>query len=160
MSRSSMSPAAISPVWTPDLPASTRTVVAKTRNHLVRLLATLAEIDARRLYRRAGHATLYAYVRKELAHDDREACERVLAARAARRFPVLFEAIADGRLHLAAVNLLEPHLTEQTVEALVAAATHKTEAEIDQLLSKRVRRPTRRPVSRQISLPFPCLLRS
>jgi len=134
--------------------------VVKSRNHLVRLLATLAEIDARRLYRRAGHATLYAYVRKELAHDAEEACGRVLAARAARRFPVLFEAIADGRLHLAAVNLLEPHLTEETVDALVTAATHKTEAEVDKLLSKRVRRPTRRAVSRQICLPFPCSRRS
>jgi hypothetical protein len=160
MSRSSTSLSSLSPSSHADLPESTRTVVAKSRGHMARLLATLAEIDARRLYRRAGHPTLYAYVRTELAHDDREACERVLAARAARRFPVLFEAIADGRLNPSAVNLLEPHLTEETVEALVAAATNKTEAEIDQLLSKRLRRPKRRAVARQISLPFPCSLRS
>jgi hypothetical protein len=132
------------PLAPAELPERTRVLVAKSRNHLARLLATLAEIDGRRLYRRAGHQTLYSYVIRELDHDHEEACGRILAARAARRFPVLFEALADGRLHLAAVNLLEPHLTEEWVESLIPAAAHKTEAEIDKMLSRHLRAPTRR----------------
>jgi hypothetical protein len=36
---------------------------------------------------------------------------RIEAARAARRFPVLLDLLAEGSLHLTAIGLLAPHLT-------------------------------------------------
>jgi len=63
------------------------------------------------------------------------AARRIQAARAARRFPAIFDAVAEGRLHLTA-GLLAPHLTEGTAEELLAAATHKTKSEIEQLLAE------------------------
>jgi len=45
-------------------------------------------------------------------------------------------AIADGRLHTAAVCLLAPHLTAQNVDQLIAAMTHRREGEIKAMLKE------------------------
>ena len=47
-----------------------------------------------------------------------------------RHRPTIFAAIADGRLNLTAVLMLAPHLTDDNVGELVAAATHRSRAEI------------------------------
>jgi 5-methylcytosine-specific restriction endonuclease McrA len=65
----------------------------------------------------------------------------VQSARAARRFPALFTALAEGRLHLAGVVMLAPHLTPENSEELIAAATHRTKAEIELLLAQHFPRP-------------------
>jgi hypothetical protein len=44
-------------------------------------------------------------------------------------------------LHLAAVVLLAPHLTDETADELIAAASHATKAEIGLLLAQRYPRP-------------------
>ena len=69
-----------------------------------------------------------------------EAGRRIRAARFGRSFPALFPALADGRLHLTAVNLIGPHLTKTTVDEWIAAATHKTRAEIQALIALRRQR--------------------
>ena len=63
------------------------------------------------------------------------------AARAARCFPEIFTAVADGRLHLSAVVLLAPHLTEKTASDLIAAAAHRSKSEIKELLVARTPQP-------------------
>ena len=60
-----------------------------------------------------------------------------VTARAARRLPVLFEALAEGRLHLGAIGLLAPYLTPENADDLLRAAAHKTKAEIEELLARR-----------------------
>ena len=65
----------------------------------------------------------------------------IRAARTARRFPVIFSAVADGRLHLSAVVLLTPHLTSANAAELVAAAAHQTKSETQQLLARRFPKP-------------------
>ena len=50
-------------------------------------------------------------------------------------------ALADGRLHLSAVILLAPHLTEETAGDLPAAAAHRSKSEIEQLLAERFPKP-------------------
>ena len=64
------------------------------------------------------------------------AFKRIRAARTARRFPAIFAAVADGRLHLSAVVMLAPHLTEDTVDELLTAAIHKSKSEIEELLAE------------------------
>ena len=53
----------------------------------------------------------------------------------------MFAAVADGRLHLAAVCLLAPHLAPDNADELLAAAAHRTKAELEQLLAERFPRP-------------------
>ena len=49
--------------------------------------------------------------------------------------------MAENRLHLSGVCLLVPRLTEDTAAELLAAAMHKSKAEIERLLAERFPRP-------------------
>src|SRR6059036_414628 len=89
------------------------------------LLADIAEYDDRKLYRPAGYPSMFEYCVRHLRRSEPAAYKRIRVARAARRFPVIFDAIAEGRLHLSGVVLLAPHLTEDTAEDLLAAAESK-----------------------------------
>src|SRR5262249_37758408 len=85
-------------------------------------LADLDEIDRRQLYRPAGYSSLFAYCLGELPLSEDAAYKRIQAARAARRFPTIFEAVAAGRLHLTAVGLPAPPLTPGKAAPALAAA--------------------------------------
>ena len=112
-------------------------LAARDRETTAWLLAHIAEVDARKAYAPAGHASLFAYCVEELRFSEDAAYKRIQAARAARQFPILFQAVAEGRLHLTAVCLLAPHLTAQNVEALVEAATNRKKFEIEAALAAR-----------------------
>jgi hypothetical protein len=105
------------------------------------LLAHLSEVDARKLYLALGHPSMFAYAVEGLRFSESAAYRRIHAARAARKFPRLFTIVAEGRLHLAAVCMLAPHLTEANFEELVAAATHRSKAEVEQWLAVRFAPP-------------------
>jgi 5-methylcytosine-specific restriction endonuclease McrA len=120
---------------------SLATLVSRDRVTTAEILAHMAEVDARKLYRQAAYPSMYAYGVGELRMSEDAAYKRIQAARVARRFPAVFTAVADGRLHLSAVCLLAPHITEDTAAELLAVATHKTKSEIEQLLAQRFPRP-------------------
>ena len=115
--------------------------VSQDRTTTSRMLAQIAEVDLRRLYVPAGYDSMYLYCVRKLHMSEDVAYKRICAARAARRFPAIFTALADGRLHLSAVVMLAPHLSPQTAEELLAAATHQTKAELELLLAQRFPSP-------------------
>jgi hypothetical protein len=84
---------------------------------------------------------MYLFCVQELRMSEDMACKRICAARAARRFPAIFEAVAEGRLHLSAVVTLAPHLTPETAGGLLAAAAHQTRVGIELLLAERFPKP-------------------
>ena len=118
-----------------------RTVVVNEQVATAIVLDHIAEFDHRRLFRPAGYASMFAYCVGRLHLSEVAAYKRIRAARAARRFPAIFDAIAEGRLHLSAVVLLAPYLTEATSGELLAASVHRTRAEIERLLAERYPRP-------------------
>jgi len=101
------------------------------------LLAHLAEVDMRRLYAPAGYPSMHAFCVERLGFSDDAAYRRIRAARAARQFPALFTAVSRGRLNLAVVSLIAPHLTYGNVDALIEAGTHKRKAEVEEFLAER-----------------------
>ncbi|TMQ64128.1 MAG: HNH endonuclease, partial [Candidatus Eisenbacteria bacterium] len=103
-------------------------LVARERTTTATLLAHLAEVDARRLYLPAAYPSMYAYCVQELRLSEDAAYKRIQAARAARQFPTLFAALADGRLHLSAVVLLAPYLNQENIDELLAAAADKSKS--------------------------------
>ena len=121
----------------PSLLERSDTDAGRERSGTADLLADIAEVDERRSYLGAGYPSLFAWCVGRLRLCDQAALKRIQAARAARRFPAIFKAVAEGRLHLTAVVLLAPHLTEHHVEELLAAATDKTVDEIEQILVAR-----------------------
>jgi 5-methylcytosine-specific restriction endonuclease McrA len=112
-------------------------LAAQHRATTAQLLAHLAEVETRHLHLRAGYDSMKAYCVGELHFSEDAARKRVHAAHVAREFPVLFEAVADGRLHLTAIRILAAHLSPANVDELVEEATHKTNSEIELLLARR-----------------------
>ena len=118
-----------------------RSLVARDRLHSAELIAHLAEVERRKLYRPAGYSSLYVYCAHELHMSEAVAYKRIRAARVVRRFPFVLEAIADGRLHLDALKRLARSLNEQNVKELVEAASHRTTREVELLLAERFPKP-------------------
>ena len=112
-------------------------LVARDRATTAELLAHIGEVDARQLDRPAAYPSMFAYCVGELRLSEDAAFKRIQAARAARRFPALFAALADGRLPLSGLVLLAPHLTEDTADELLTAATHRSKAVIARWLAER-----------------------
>ncbi len=115
--------------------------VSRERTATTVVLAHIAEVDARRLYAPAGYPSMFSYCVGELHLSEDAAFKRIRAARTAREFPAIFAALADGRLHLAAVVLLTPYLSAGSADELIVAATHRSKTEIEQLLAKRFPQP-------------------
>lgn len=106
------------------------------RHSTARLVASLAELDARRLYLGQGCSSLFTYCTQVLHLSEHAAYGRIEAARAARRFPVILDRLRDGSIHLTAVSLLAPHLTVANHAELLEAARHKTKREVEQLVAR------------------------
>jgi hypothetical protein len=105
------------------------------------LIALIAEIDLRRLYLPAGYPSMCAYCVQKMRLPREAALKRIHAARAARQYEAILDALAEGRLNLTGVQLLAPRLTPENADELLAAATCKTKDEIQQLLAARFPRP-------------------
>jgi 5-methylcytosine-specific restriction endonuclease McrA len=101
------------------------------------ILVLLAEADLRKMYLDEGYPSMHAYCIGFFHFSRDVASQRIHAARAARDYPVLFTAVEEGRLHLSAVRLIAPHLTPDNVDELVAASTHRTCEEIEELIVRR-----------------------
>src|SRR5258706_1100744 len=115
--------------------------VWRERGATAELLAHIAEFDARRLYLPAAYPSMFAYCIGELHLSEDAAAKRIQAARIARKCPVVFAALAEGRVHLSGVCLLAPHLAPEDAAELIAAATHKSKPQIEQLVAERFPRP-------------------
>lgn len=107
------------------------------RTTTANLLLYLAEVDRRRLYRDAGFPSLFEFCVRQLHFSEDVACNRIQAARIARAYPFLSDAIADSRIHLSAIRMLAPHLTSANAQELVAAASGRRKWQIERLLAER-----------------------
>jgi hypothetical protein len=105
------------------------------------MLTRIAEAEERRLFLQAGYSSMHGYCVHELHFSEGVAYKRIEAARTARRFPGVLTALAEGRVHLRAVLMLAPYLTSGNADELLAAATHKTRFELQQVLAERFPRP-------------------
>jgi len=118
-----------------------RTIVSRDRATTAELLALIAEVEARQLYLPMAYSSMFVYCVKELRFSEDVAYKRLRAARAAREFPQIFTAVAEGRLHVSGIVLLKPHLNSETVVELLQAAEHKTKSEIELMHARRCPQP-------------------
>ena len=117
------------------------THLSENRASTATLLADPGEVEERKLYVPAAYPSMHLYCVNELHMSEEPTWKRLRAARAAREFPAIFPALADGRLHLTAIVLLARRLTAETAHELLAAATHKRKSEIERLLAERFPKP-------------------
>lgn len=111
-------------------------LIGRDRGTTAEIVAHIAEMDRRGSYAPA-YASMHAYCLGRLHLSEDAAYKRIQAARAAREFPLLLQALANGLLNLSSVCLLAPHLSSENVVGLVAMATHKSNADIRQRLAER-----------------------
>jgi hypothetical protein len=105
------------------------------------VIAHIGEFDSRELYLPAGYPSMYQYCVQELKFSEDEAYKRIEVARVAMRFPEIFPALAERRLHMTAVLKLAPHLNEANAATLLLEVEHKTKPQLEQLLATRFPRP-------------------
>ena len=101
------------------------------------LLADIGETARRKLYVHHGYPSMEAYCVRVLHFSHDAAKKRVQVARKGWWLPVIFEAIADGRVHLSGMARLVPFLDEENVHELIEAATHRTCRDIELVLAER-----------------------
>jgi hypothetical protein len=118
-----------------DLIARVSALASRSRETTAELIAHLVELERRRLHLACGFKSLFGYCRRVLHCSEAGSYDRMQAAHAARRFPVVIPMLADGLLHLTAVRLLSPHLEDANHLALLGAAIHKSVREVRAILA-------------------------
>lgn len=116
-------------------------LVGSHRVLTTKLVAHLAEIEARRLHLLAGFSSMFEFCTKSLGLGEGEAFRRILAARLGRRFPVVHRLLASGAVTLSTLELLRECLTEENHEELFATVANKSKLEVQALLAARFPRP-------------------
>jgi hypothetical protein len=106
-----------------------------------RLLAYLAEVEERRLFARLGFPSLFAFAVTTLRFAEGAACRRIAAARAARRFPEIYDYLADGSLHVTGVAMLAPYLKPDNCTHVLAEASGRTKRELERLIAQLAPKP-------------------
>lgn len=100
------------------------------------LLACLSEVKRRSLYEDYGFPSLFDFCVGRLGYAESSAYSRVRSAQAAARFPELYVFLREGQLSLTAVARLEPHLTRENFDSVVARAIGKKAREIEGLIAE------------------------
>ncbi len=138
-----------------DLLEEIRRLAVSERQATTRLIACLMEVDARRLYLGEGCSSLFTYCTQVLHLSEHAAYRRIEAARAARRFPRILEALADGAITLTTVGLLAPHLTAENHVDLLEAARDKRKRDVEHLVAALHPRPDVPSAVRKLPNPKP-----
>jgi 5-methylcytosine-specific restriction endonuclease McrA len=124
-----------------DLISEVKRLAAMERSATVALIASLAEMDARRLYLGEGCSSLFTYCTRVLHLSEHAAYGRIEAARAARRLPMVLERLERGELTLTNLCLLRPHLTDENCLDLLDAARHASKRDVERVVAGLAPRP-------------------
>jgi len=125
-----------------DLLDRIATLAGRERETSAELIAHLAALDARpSLYAAQGYGSLFGYCTQVLRLSEDASCNRIDAARVARRFPMVLERLASGDLSLTTVRLLRPHLTEENHVAVFAKASGRSRQDVLELIAELDPRP-------------------
>jgi hypothetical protein len=116
-------------------------LTSQSRRVEVDIVAHIAEVDERKLYAREAFSSMFVYCREVLHLSEHEAYLRIAVARASREHPMLLTMLADGRLHLTAIDKVAPHLTHENRDGLLERATHRSKRQLEELIAEIAPRP-------------------
>ena len=118
-----------------QLLAEVRVLVARERTATAVLVASLVEVDQRKLYNGLKYPSLYKFCIEELKLSEGAAYRRIRAARVAGCFPIALNYLEDGSITLTNMTVLSRHLTLANHMTLMEAARHKTRAEVERQMA-------------------------
>src|SRR5690349_5968501 len=76
-----------------------RDLAARSAQITADLIAHVAEVDRRKLYLKFACSSMFRYMER-LGFSEASAYKRIEAARLASKFPIIFEMVAAGEIHL------------------------------------------------------------
>jgi hypothetical protein len=116
--------------------ARVKTLAVQARQATAELVAHLAEVETRDLHLASGYSSMFKYCREALHLSEHEAYHRIAAARAARRFPVVLDRLAEGAVNLTTVELLGRHLTAENHAEVLESARGRSKSEVEQIVAR------------------------
>lgn len=133
-----------------DLRAGLRESLGQAARTEATIVAYLSAIAERRLHLEDGFSSMFKYCQKRQGMSEGEAFLRLNAVKLARRFPVLFQKLANREIHLSALRLLRKHLTPQNHLQLIQEASGKTKMQVLELLARHFPRARIDPTVRKL----------
>jgi hypothetical protein len=125
-----------------DLLARLCLLAGRERETAVELVAHLAALDTRpAVYAAQGYGSLFTYCIQALRLSEDAACNRIEAARACRRFPVILDLLASGAMTLTSVRALGRHLTPENHRGVLERAQGRSRQQIETLVAELAPRP-------------------
>lgn len=137
--------------------AKLKLLAQSSRSDTVELVACLAELLARKLNCAEGPGSLFGYCTEVLRLSEAAACNRIKAAKAARKFPVILDLLTDGSVNLTTVRLLAPHLTAENHRAVLAEATGKRKRQVAKIVARLAPQPDVPPSIRKLPVSRPSM---
>lgn len=117
-------------------------LLARGRRTEARVVAHIAEVERRNLHLKEGFSSVYKYCQLRLGLSEYESFHRMTAAAIARKYPVVFGLIDQGKIHVSGLCKLRDFLTRANYIELLREACGKTKQQIEELLAARF--PTRK----------------
>ena len=125
-----------------ELLARIDALAGNEREATAQLVAHLAALEMLpSLYLAEGYGSLFDYCTRALHLSEDAACNRIEAARASRRFPVILEMLAEGALTLTSVRKLKSHLTSENHEVILRKAAGRTKEQLEALIAALAPKP-------------------
>jgi hypothetical protein len=136
-----------------ELLARVKGLAARARDTTAELIAHLGEVEARGLHLASGYGSLFVYCRDALHLSEHAAYHRVAAARAARRFPVILDRLAEAAVNLTTVRLLSQHLTDANHLEVLESARGRGKGEVKRIVARLAPAPDVPTLIRKLSAP-------
>jgi hypothetical protein len=138
-----------------ELLVRTKSLAARERGTTAELVGHLAELEARGLHLGAGYGSLFTYCREALLLSEQEAYNRIEAARAVQRFPVVLDLLAQGTINLTTVKLLSAVLTPGNHLAVLESARGASRSQVEDIVARLAPKPDVPPSIRKLPVPRP-----
>jgi len=124
------------------LVAELQRLTRNRRELTAELLAHIAEMDARQLYREHACSSMFRYATERLGMSEAAAYKHIQVGRAARLFPYIFELLEAGATYLSHLVVLVPHLTADNHQDLLSAASRQSKRDVERLVAERFPKPS------------------
>jgi hypothetical protein len=100
------------------------------------LIALLSELARRKNHRGEGEGTVFKHCTQVLKLSAAATSNRLVAANAARRFPLILDLLDDGSINLTTVRVLAGVLTAENHAAILREASGKTKDECSEIKAR------------------------
>jgi hypothetical protein len=128
-------------------------LAGRARECTAELIAHLSELQTRKANRGEGPGSLFEYCTQVLRLSEAASFNRIAAASAARKFPVILDLLADGSINLTTVRVLAPHLTAENHRRALKEAIGRTKAGVEEIRARLAPHPDAPALVRKLPVP-------